>query len=89
MVRKLSVCLAVTSMLGLGACTTPLPAPHDDDAVLIGSKDPGRYCLRETGTHLRLAADQCAGMGRSYSRAEVLGTGAADVGGVVRRLQLR
>lgn len=88
MVRKLSLCLAVLPTLGFGACTTSQPAPYDDLPVLAGKQDSGRFCLKETGTHLRLPADRCAGIGRSYSREEIVGTGAAETGGVVRRLQL-
>lgn len=93
--------LALTLALGLAALSAqaqsePAPtAPIDasQEAIVVRSDDSARPardtgCVRDTGTRLRKRdRNGCTGApGHSYSRGDIDGTGATDVGEAIRKL---
>lgn len=74
--------------------TAPETAPaNSQDAIVVRSDAsarpaPDTGCVRDTGTRLRKRdRNGCTGApGDSYSRGEIDGTGATDVGEAIRKL---
>jgi hypothetical protein len=70
----------------------PLQSQEETAEVIeIKAEKPSvndRYCLRETGTHIRSKAKQRChySAGRSYSREDIERTGSIDIGQALERL---
>lgn len=74
----------LTVTLALAACAGPAPR----NALATAPQTiPDSFCLRETGSRLPVAPGKCLPVaGRSFSRADLDGTGARDVGEALNRL---
>jgi hypothetical protein len=74
-------CLTVTLM----ACATVTP---DSAAAKLaaGARAGSVGCVPQLATRIPVKADDCAGFGRSYTRAEISNTGALDTAEALRLL---
>lgn len=87
----LSLTLAAASALASSLCAQQVPAPSASarpPAAASGPIKPGdRNCLRSTGSLIPAHKGGCLPVtGHSYSREEILRTGAPDNAGALRQL---
>lgn len=75
MLKKLLIgaCL----VLPLAACSTSSPTREVASTALVApARTPG--CVTDTGTRIPVMPGNCTGFGQTYTRQDILNTGAAD-----------
>jgi hypothetical protein len=72
-----------TLLLTLAACTTVSPT---GEVARTAALAPARVCVSATATRLPVKPEDCAGLGQTYTREDILRTGAHDTGGALQLL---
>jgi len=76
-------------LLGAVAFATQVASADDAKPTTQQAKPaaPKSACTRDTGSRLRRNTDGCAGVGKSYSRDDMLHTGEPNAAGALRQLR--
>jgi hypothetical protein len=82
-----TVLTGASILLTLTACATVAPTPTRDVARAASlATAPGRGCVSDTATRLPVRPEDCAGFGQTYTREDILRTGAHDTAEALQRL---
>ena len=74
-----------TVLLTLAACTTVSP-PGEVARTAALAPAAARGCVAVTATRLPVKPEDCAGSGQTYTREDILRTGAHDTAGALQLL---
>ena len=74
---------ALVLALAAAACATPVPQSLSPSA--LAAQRPPPMCLQQTGTRLRMAPEDCAASGQSFTRQDLQRSGGLDT---AQQLQL-
>ncbi len=81
----LKTVLTASILLTLSACATVSPSGEVARTASL-ARTPSRSCVSDTATRLPVRPDDCAGLGQTYSREDLLRTGTADTASALRLL---
>lgn len=87
--HKISLLALVIALVFLSGCAgLSQPGPESAKETVSNAELPHRYCLRETGSRIRLQEGRClTGIhGRVYYLNDIERTGAVTLGGALRAL---
>jgi hypothetical protein len=76
---------ALVLALTVAACASTAPHSLSQSASALAAQRPPPLCLHETGTRLRLAPQDCAASGQSFTREDLQRSGGIDT---AQQLQL-
>jgi hypothetical protein len=71
--------------LAAAACVSNPPRSLSQSAPALAAQQPPPLCLQETGTRLRVAPQDCAASGQSFTRQDLQRSGGLDT---AQQLQL-